>query len=487
MGVCCTHAKNITPTSHKEMNTSASALLHYPRTVRLHILTKDEKQKVLTDEQLQVNLTEPSMAFSQQISMGKWKVWASGCILPGLDPRGHDKTCQDLIFLESFKGFTLAGVLDGHGPNGEQVVSYIKRYAYDFFIQKQTEIDSDPTKFLSEMTEACDVALQKEESMVDCLASGSTAVFLMYSKEVVYFASVGDSRAILATSHPPDVLAATQPPRGEDRALLHELKVRRSVSPDIDLIAVQMTVDQKPEDPSELARIQQSGGVVMRLEDENGKRVGPYRVWKVENIYPGIAMSRSLGDRLAHEIGVISTPIITSRELKEGEDCFIVIGSDGLWDMMENQEVCDFVEAFRQKSVRNITMPQYVDVVDPFNVSIAHLLCEEARARWLSIVEAEDVLIDDTSCLVLELITHLPSKKRAPPRNTAPRKDIEDVPGLEKGMRHAAKLVQDPVRSPTIREDEISALNEEQDTTPAVVINDPRRSSVSDFGRMQVA
>ena len=40
----------------------------------------------------------------------------------------------------------------------------------------------------------------------------------------------------------------------------------------------------------------------------NGDPIGPYRVWlKNENI-PGLAMSRSVGDRVAHSVGVISDP-----------------------------------------------------------------------------------------------------------------------------------------------------------------------------------
>lgn len=493
MGVCCGQPRNIAMPIAKEMNTSATNLLHYPRSSNLHIQVKDEKGKILTDERIHVNLTEPTMAFSQPVSLGKWKAWASGnlysgCILGGLDPRGREKTCQDMVFLEMFPGFTLAGVMDGHGPKGDLVVSYCKKFVYDYCQARQAEAVSDPSSFLTLLTEDCDKSLQRSDCIVDCLASGSTAVFMLCCRDVVYFASVGDSRGILATTSPPEISSATQPPRGEDRALLHEIKVRRSIASDTELNAVQMTVDQKPEDPEELERIQRAGGMVMRLEDENGKRVGPYRVWKVENMYPGIAMSRSLGDRLAHEVGVISTPIVTNRTLKEGEDFFIVIGSDGIWDVMENQEVCDFIEAFRQKCVRNIRTSSYVDVVEPINVCISHLLCEEARARWLSVVEAEDVQIDDISCLVVELVTHLPSKKRAPVRNLLlKREDTKDIPGLDKAVR-IGKVAADMTRDAAApQEDEGPEAKEEVDTSPAVVINDVRRSSVSDFNSLKLA
>lgn len=478
MGVCRGQLRNIDLPTSREMTSSAVHLLHYPRAADVHIQVKDAKGKVSTDMQIHVNLTEAKIVFSQPVNLGKRKAWVSGevyigCILPGLDPHGREKVCQDLVFLETFPGFTLAAVMDGHGPYGDEVVAYCKKFICGYCQEQHREVAADPELFLTQMTEACNKSLQRSDCIVDCLASGSTAVFLLFCKAKVYFASVGDSRGILATTNPPETMAAVQPPRGDDRALLHELKVRRSVSPDVDLFAVQMTVDQKPEDPGELERIKREGGSVMRLEDESGKRVGPYRVWKVENMYPGIAMSRSLGDKLAQDVGVISTPIITSRVLSKGEDFFLVIASDGVWDMMENQEVCDFIEAFRAKCMKKVQTEGHIGEVEPGNVCISQLLCEEARARWLRIVEAEDVQIDDISCLVVELVTHLPSRKRAPARNEYIKpEETQDIPGLEQAVRVG----------------KISAHKEDEsiceDTSPAVVINDLRRSSVSNFSKV---
>jgi len=53
---------------------------------------------------------------------------------------------------------------------------------------------------------------------------------------------------------------------------------------------------------------------------------------------PGLAMSRSLGDKSGREVGVISEPEIFELILKE-EDRFIVIASDGVWEFLSNEEV----------------------------------------------------------------------------------------------------------------------------------------------------
>jgi len=58
----------------------------------------------------------------------------------------------------------------------------------------------------------------------------------------------------------------------------------------------------------------------------DGVPVGPYRVW-ADDEGPGIAMTRTLGDLQAKNI-----------ELTR-QDKFIVIGSDGVWDVMQSAEV----------------------------------------------------------------------------------------------------------------------------------------------------
>lgn len=75
--MCCSH-KECVAAAASNGNTSAITQLLFPRSARIHILCKDERQRVITDDHLQVTLTEPAVAFSQQISMGKWQVWASG-------------------------------------------------------------------------------------------------------------------------------------------------------------------------------------------------------------------------------------------------------------------------------------------------------------------------------------------------------------------------------------------------------------------------
>jgi hypothetical protein len=57
-----------------------------------------------------------------------------------------------------------------------------------------------------------------------------------------------------------------------------------------------LSYDHKPDVPAERARIISNGGRVSPIRDCDGDPVGPMRVWGKFTSYPGLAMSRSMGD-----------------------------------------------------------------------------------------------------------------------------------------------------------------------------------------------
>lgn len=96
--------------------------------------------------------------------------------------------------------------------------------------------------------------------------------------------------------------------------------------------------DHKPDTPSENNRIIKHGGRVQPYYDEEGKAIGPPRVWVANDDKPGLAMSRSFGDRLAASVGVTWIPEIIDYKLSP-EDKFIILASDGVWEFISNEDV----------------------------------------------------------------------------------------------------------------------------------------------------
>jgi serine/threonine protein phosphatase PrpC len=70
-------------------------------------------------------------------------------------------------------------------------------------------------------------------------------------------------------------------------------------------------------------------------------------------------MSRSIGDRIGKQIGVIAEPIVTQHVLDDQNEFFLAAASDGVWDVMENLAVVDFIENWRAKSLVNTEVTKY--------------------------------------------------------------------------------------------------------------------------------
>ena len=246
----------------------------------------------------------------------------------------------------------------------------------------------------------------------------------------------------------PDVLPAPPANLGQEREILAKVKQKRKSFIDHTVNSVQLTRDQKPEDPEELQRILKAGGRVQRLSDNMGNKIGPYRVWKQNANSPGLAMSRSIGDMVAKDIGVISEPVCTTYNRQSG-DLFLVIGSDGVWDAMDNEDVGTFVECYRGKcKVGSNSVVTGADI-SPNNAGIAQIVCEEARMRWYTIVEEEDVMIDDISCIVLEINKNSGVVLKHNKRPVPVEEVVDEVPEVEsEGLKRAPTLKEVTVRDP---------------------------------------
>ena len=112
-----------------------------------------------------------------------------------------------------------------------------------------------------------------------------------------YVANVGDSRAVLGTAAAPGEVTNEEAKKVKARG--HTLLEGRI-----------LTYDHKPSAEEEKERIIASGGEVMPIKNGRGDFVGPPRVWKANCEYPGLAMSRSIGDQVGTEVGVIAEPDI---------------------------------------------------------------------------------------------------------------------------------------------------------------------------------
>ncbi len=133
----------------------------------------------------------------------------------------------------------------------------------------------------------------------------------------------------------------------------------------------------------------------------SGGAVGPCRVWyRHRGDTLGLAMSRSLGDAVVHGAGVIAEPEVTHGRVDPGgRDEFVLLASDGLWDVMDSLTAVRAAEALIQRA-RATARGEGRDPDQWSAAQVGDGMCLLARRRWEGL---NSVMVDDITCVVLRL------------------------------------------------------------------------------------
>lgn len=245
--------------------------------------------------------------------------------------KGANQDCS--IVWEEFgcqEDMIFCGIFDGHGLWGHFVAKMVRESmppsllfnwqetVAQTSLDPECDLESDKKHHWFNIWKhsylktcaAIDQELEQHRK-IDTFNSGTTALTIVRQGEFFVVANVGDSRAVLATT-----------------------------SDDGSLVPVQLTVDFKPNLPQEAERIIQCRGRVFSLDDEPGV----HRVWLPDEESPGLAMSRAFGDYCVKGFGLISVPEVTQRNITS-RDQFVVLATDGVWDVVSNQEAVQIVSS----------------------------------------------------------------------------------------------------------------------------------------------
>jgi len=278
----------------------------------------------------------------------------------GYSGPGIVKYNQDNFFvyknLNDENNVLFIGVCDGHGLLGHDVSKYLINHLPEnlnkalkktnkYINHKETLYKTMKDVFIKTNKDLC------RSPFIDTQFSGSTCVTIILTKNEIISGNAGDSRAVMGRYK-----------NGE-------------------WLSIELTQDQKPNNPGERERILSHGGRIEAYKDENGNDFGPKRVWIKNEDIPGLAMSRSFGDEVAASVGTISEPEIKSFELTL-DDKFIIIASDGIWEFISSQECVNIIKDFYLKK--------------DLKGCLKYLLNESSK-RW---IKEEEVIDDITAVLI---------------------------------------------------------------------------------------
>jgi serine/threonine protein phosphatase PrpC len=186
------------------------------------------------------------------------------------------------------------GLYDGHG--GKYVSKYLSENCQTFFMDPRVKYPLN-TKYIHSVYNYINNSL-KNKHKAQSLNCGSTCLLLQQykAKNNMYLSILnsGDCRAVLCRNNMPLVL----------------------------------TKDHKPSWPEEKRRIEQLGGNI--YQDNAGD-------WRIKDL----SVSRAFGD-FDTEPFITCLPDIYNYKIHP-EDKFIILACDGLWDVMKNEDVVNFI------------------------------------------------------------------------------------------------------------------------------------------------
>ena len=249
----------------------------------------------------------------------------------------EEKTNQDSYILKEnifSSNFHLYGIFDGHGENGHLISQYISKNINDFYSEKSNYINAHPNSSSKKsenkiFLEHYSKIIKKQRNDLDTMInfkitfnvslSGSTSLLLFLTDETLICSNVGDSECYLFSCTEEDLWSFES-----------------------------LSKKHRPTEAAEKKRIIEKGGEIHPYFDENGIFEGPDRIYVKNKPYPGLSLSRTIGDLEGKKIGIISEPDITVRKLNENSK-FIVMGSDGLWDVIKPYDVSRMVRPYFNK------------------------------------------------------------------------------------------------------------------------------------------
>jgi len=186
------------------------------------------------------------------------------------------------------------GVYDGHG--GVEAAAFAASQIHGN-VMASADMATDPRQAFTKGFEQTDSAfLVKAER--EALTCGATACSVLIRDKKMYVAWLGDSQVMLCRGGEP----------------------------------VEMMVAHKPEREDEKQRIKDNGGVIVW-----------YGAWRVNGV---LSVARAIGD-IKLKKWVIGTPDTAEFDLT-GEEDFILLACDGLWDVMDHAKVVEFVSEWRK-------------------------------------------------------------------------------------------------------------------------------------------
>ena len=213
-------------------------------------------------------------------------------------------------FLDKKEQF-LIGICNGHGKNGKIISKYI------IDILPTLIMDTSDNSIIHSYLQMNKKIINENNKLFDCSLSGASCISLIISLGKLISTNLGDNKAILARY---------------ENGLYNFINLNRQ---------------HKPTLSDEKKRILENNGKIGHLYEQSNS---PKKIWLKNSDIPGLSMSRSFGDVIAHNVGVISVPEVKTFYYN-GNETFIILASNGFWDLIDSEKSVEIVREFHENNM----------------------------------------------------------------------------------------------------------------------------------------
>ena len=208
----------------------------------------------------------------------------------------------------------LIGICDGHGKHGKLISKYIVN------LLPKLISNTSENEIVNSYLQMNKHIISENNKKFDCSLSGASCISLIISLEKIISINLGDNKAILAR---------------QENGLYNYVNLNRQ---------------HKPTEPDEKERILENNGDIGCLNENNiDKKI----IFLKNSDIPGLSISRSFGDIIAHSVGVISEPEVKSFFFN-GKEKFVILASNEFWDIIDAEESVKIVKEFYENDMNAI-------------------------------------------------------------------------------------------------------------------------------------
>jgi len=272
----------------------------------------------------------------------------------GLKPESPNQDSWAIMQVD--ERFSMYAVYDGHGGKGHDVSNFVKDTVPKLIIKDKRFRTPEMPEMLKEVFKTTQSYVQTMDQMKKLSAqmAGTTATVCIHDKteKKLTVAHVADSTCVIGKWKDASKTASE---------------------------GIALTRDHKPDLKDERARIEKCGGRVVFDGYAN------YRVYAKNAQYPGLNMSRCLGDLLGHQdAGCSAEPEVGVFDIDPLHNALLVC-SDGVWEFIKPTEGVDIVMKYPAKEAQ----------------AAADKLAKEAWDRWMK--EEGGQVVDDITVILVHL------------------------------------------------------------------------------------